>query len=78
MNPQTPFLKCPDYKKNGRCKVLLQQLPRGTLNRKSISKELPELMRNPWAPEIIRTYRMIRKSLQGEKVVLYGHQKGLI
>jgi len=69
------ILEMSDYKKNGRCKVLMATGCLAERYRDELIKELPELDAVIGTGDYKDVPEVISKALQGEKVVLYGHQE---
>lgn len=63
------------YKQNGECKVLIASGCLAERYKDELMKELPELDAVVGTGDYKNIAEVIRQALQGEKVVLYGHQE---
>ena len=68
------ILEMAGYKKKGKCKVLIATGCLAERYKEELIKELPELDAVIGTGDYKDVPEVIRKALQGEKVVLYGHQ----
>lgn len=69
------ILEMAEYKKSGKCKVLIASGCMAERYREELMKELPELDAVIGTGDYKDITDVIRQTLQGEKVVRYGHQE---
>lgn len=69
------ILEMAEYKKNGKCKVLIASGCMAERYKEELMKELPELDAVIGAGDYKNITEVIRQALRGEKVVLYGNQE---
>lgn len=69
------ILEMSDYKKSGKCKVLIATGCLAERYKDELIKELPELDAVIGTGDYKNVAEVINQALQGEKVVLYGHQE---
>ena len=68
------ILEMADYKKNGKCKVLIASGCMAERYKEEMMKELPELDAVIGTGDYKNITEVIKQTLQGEKIVRYGHQ----
>jgi ribosomal protein S12 methylthiotransferase len=69
------ILEMSEYKNNGKCKVLIASGCMAERYKEELIKELPELDAVIGTGDYKDITEVIQKTLQGEKVVRYGHQE---
>lgn len=69
------ILEMAEYKKSGKCKVLIASGCMAERYREELLKELPELDAVIGTGDYKNITEVIKQTLKGEKVVLYGHQE---
>lgn len=69
------ILEMADYKKNGKCKVLIASGCMAERYKEELMKELPELDAVIGTGDYKDITEVMQKTLQGEKIVRYGHQE---
>jgi ribosomal protein S12 methylthiotransferase len=69
------ILEMAEYKNSGKCKVLIASGCMAERYKEELMKELPELDAVIGTGDYKDITEVIRKTLQGEKVVRYGHQE---
>ncbi len=69
------ILEMSEYKNNGKCKVLIASGCMAERYKEELMKELPELDAVIGTGDYKDITEVIQKTLQGEKIVRYGHQE---
>lgn len=69
------ILEMSEYKKSGKCKVIIASGCMAERYKEELIKELPELDAVIGTGDYKDITEVMQKALQGEKVVLYGHQE---